>query len=62
MSASVKQEFQLTCILVDGFMLSKITEQMVFNMRNPSYLPGDMQGAQVNKSKKHYLEKQKRSP
>lgn len=43
-------------------MLSKITEWKIFNMRNPSNLPGDMQGAQMNDSKKHYLEKQKRSP
>lgn len=39
MNALVKQEFLSTCILVDGFMLSKITEQTVFNMRKPSNLP-----------------------
>lgn len=61
MSASVKQELLSACILVDGFLLSKLTEQTVFNMRNPSSLPGDMQGAQMNESKKHYLEKQRRS-
>lgn len=62
MSASVKWEFLSTCILVGGFMLSKITEWTNFNMRNPSNLPGDMQGAQMNDCKKLYLEKQKRSP
>lgn len=62
MSALVKQEFLSTCILADGFMLSKITEQTVFNMKNPSNLPGDMQGAQMNESKKHYMERKKRSP
>lgn len=39
MSASVKQEFLSAGVLVDEFMLSKRTEQMVFNMRNPSNLP-----------------------
>lgn len=51
-SVLAKQEFlSSTCILVDGFILSKITEQTVLNMRNPSNLPDDMQGAQMNESK-----------
>jgi len=60
MSASVQQECLAICILVDGFMLSKITERTVFNTRNPSNLPGDTQGAQMNECKKHYLEREKK--
>lgn len=57
MSASVKREFLSACILVHWFMLSKITAQMVFNMRNPSDLLGDMWGAQMNENRKYCLEK-----
>lgn len=60
-SAWAKQEFPSACILVDWFVLPKITVQMVFNMRNPSDLLGAMQGAPMNESRKHCLEKWKRS-
>lgn len=45
---------------MDEFTLSNITEQMVFRMRNPSSLPGDVQGAQMNEREKYYLEEQKK--